>query len=101
MGFPGGASGKESACQCRRRKRLLQSLGKEDPLKEEMAPHSTILAWIIPWAEELGGQSMELKRVEKRSTGELKGAKTKTKISQPGWINWEFGINCYTLLHVK
>lgn len=37
----------------------------------------------------------------KRSTGELKGAKTKTKISQPGWINWEFGINSYTLLHVK
>ena len=43
---------------------MFQSLGKEDPLKEEMAPHSTILAWIIPWAEELGGQSMELKRVE-------------------------------------
>ena len=37
----------------------------------------------------------------KRSTGEITGAKTKTKISQPGWINWEFGINCYTLLHVK
>ena len=37
----------------------------------------------------------------KRSTGELKGAKTKTKISQPGWINWEFWINSYTLLHVK
>ena len=43
---------------------LVHFLGKEDPLKEEMAPHSTILAWIIPWAEELGGQSMELKRVE-------------------------------------
>ena len=64
MGFPGGASGKESACQCRRRNRLFQSLGKEDPLEEEMAPHSSILAWIIPWAKELGRQSMELKRVE-------------------------------------
>ena len=31
----------------------------EDPLEEEMAPHSGILAWKIPWAEEPGGlQSM-------------------------------------------
>ena len=31
------------------------SLGQEDPLEEEMAPHSSILAWRIPWMEELGG----------------------------------------------
>ena len=30
------------------------SLGREDPLQKEMAPHSSILAWKIPWAEELG-----------------------------------------------
>ena len=30
------------------------SLGWEDPLEEEMATHSTILAWRIPWTEELG-----------------------------------------------
>ena len=30
------------------------SLGWEDPLKKEMATHSSILAWKIPWAEELG-----------------------------------------------
>ena len=30
------------------------SLGQEDALKEEMATHSSILAWKIPWAEELG-----------------------------------------------
>ena len=29
----------------------LQSLGEEDPLKEEMATHSSILAWRIPWTE--------------------------------------------------
>ena len=35
------------------------SLGREDPLEEEMATHSTILAWEIPWTEEPGGlQSM-------------------------------------------
>ena len=30
------------------------SLGQEDPLKEEMATHSSILAWEIPWTEEPG-----------------------------------------------
>ena len=30
------------------------SLGKEDPLEKEMATHSSILAWEIPWMEELG-----------------------------------------------
>ena len=35
------------------------SLGWEDPLEEEMATHSSILAWEIPWAEEPAGlQSM-------------------------------------------
>ena len=37
----------------------LQSLGREDPLEEEMATHSSIFAWEIPWTEEPGGlQSM-------------------------------------------
>ena len=31
------------------------SLGEEDPLKEGMATHSSILAWRIPWTEEPGG----------------------------------------------
>ena len=33
----------------------VQSLGQEDPLEKEMATHSSILAWRIPWTEELGG----------------------------------------------
>ena len=33
----------------------VQSLDWEDPLEEEMATHSTILAWRIPWTEEPGG----------------------------------------------
>ena len=37
----------------------VQSVGQEDPLEEEMATHSGILAWEIPWTEEPGGlQSM-------------------------------------------
>ena len=38
---------------------LVQSLGQEDSLEKEMATHSSILAWKIPWMEEPGGlQSM-------------------------------------------
>ena len=33
----------------------IQSLGWEDPLEEEMATHSSILAWEIPWTREPGG----------------------------------------------
>ena len=42
----------------------VQSLGQEDPLEKEMATHSSIPAWRIPWTEEPGGlQSMGLQRV--------------------------------------
>ena len=38
--------------------------GREDPLEKEMAIHSSVLAWKIPWAEESGGlQSMGAKRI--------------------------------------
>ena len=32
----------------------VQSLGQEDPLEKDMATHSSILAWRIPWTEQLG-----------------------------------------------
>ena len=42
----------------------VHSLGREDPLEEEMATHFSILAWKIPWIEELGGiLSIRLQRV--------------------------------------
>ena len=43
-------SNREPPCQCRRHKRAMQvqSLGREDPLEEEMATHSSILAWENP-----------------------------------------------------
>ena len=42
----------------------VQSLGQEDSLEKEMATHSSILIWEIPWTEEPGGlQSMELPEV--------------------------------------
>ena len=65
QGFPGGASGNEPICQCRRRKDApVQSLGWEDPLEEGMATHSTVLAWRILWTEGPGElQTMGLQRV--------------------------------------
>ena len=37
------------------RETWVRSLGREDPLEKEMATHSSILAWRIPWAEGPGG----------------------------------------------
>ena len=43
---------------------LVRTLGQEDPLEKEMATHSNILAWRIPWTEDPGGlQSMGSQRV--------------------------------------
>ena len=47
--FPGGSVVKNAADM------QVWSLGWEDPLEEEMATHSSILAWSIPWTEEPGG----------------------------------------------
>ena len=53
LGFSRWHSGQESAC--RRHKRHGLSLGGEDPLEEEIATHSSILAWKIPLTDEPGG----------------------------------------------
>ena len=49
--FPGGWDSKASAYSVGDR---IRSLGREDPLEKEMATHSSILAWKIPWTEEPG-----------------------------------------------
>ena len=54
-GFPGGLDGRENLPAVQETQ--VQSLGQEDPLKKGMATHSSILAWSIPWAEELVGYS--------------------------------------------
>ena len=53
-GLPWYLSGKQPAKQ----ETWVQSLDQEDPLEKEMAPHSSILAWEIPWTEELVGYSL-------------------------------------------
>ena len=63
-GFSGGPSGKEPVCQCWRQIQI-QSLGQEDPLEEDVATYSSLLAWRIPWTEEPGRlQSEGLQRVD-------------------------------------
>ena len=67
LGLPQQLGRKEPTCQC---KKCMQevgvpSLGWEDPPEREMAAHSSILAWTIPWTEGSGRpQSMGLQRVE-------------------------------------
>ena len=59
-GSPGGSVVKNSPAVQETR---VQSLGREDPLEEGMATHSSIPAWRIPWTEEPGGlQSMGSQR---------------------------------------
>ena len=52
MGFPGRSAVKNLLAMQETR---IQSLDQEDPLVKEMATHSSILAWKIPWTEEPGG----------------------------------------------
>jgi len=59
-----GSEVKVSACNVGDLGSNLSELGRKDPLEKEMAPNSSILAWRIPWMEELGGlQSTGLQRV--------------------------------------
>ena len=67
---------------------LVQSLDQEDPLEEGMATNSSILAWRIPWTEELGGpQSTGLQRVQ-HDWSNLACTHMLTWIS---WESWEWG----------
>ena len=59
IGFPGGTVEKNPLANARDTEDTVRSLDWEDPLEEEMATHSRILVWEIPWTEEPGGlQSM-------------------------------------------
>ena len=49
---PNGSLGKEEPAMQDTEETGVRTLGEEDPLEEEMATHSSILAWRIPWTEE-------------------------------------------------
>ena len=56
-GFPGGTVVKNLPAMQETQETWVQSQGREDPLKKEMATHSSILAWKIPWTRSLVGYS--------------------------------------------
>ena len=55
MGFPGASVIKNLLAMQERQDMQVPYLGQEDPLEEEMAIYSSILAWKILWTEEPGG----------------------------------------------
>ena len=55
MGFAAGSVVKNLPVLQETQEMWVQSLGWKDTLNEETATHSSILAWKIPWTEELGG----------------------------------------------
>ena len=82
----------------------VQTLGREDPLEEQMATHSSILAWRIPWTEEPSGlQSMGLQRVRHdwatmhASLGQIKPSfenKANTKETKMGRERGPVDVEC-------
>ena len=81
-----------------------QSLGREDPLEEELATHSSILAWKIPWTEEPGRllQFMGSQRVRHDLATDLEchGGTTFTHLSNQNHATI-CGSSLYLILHRK
>ena len=69
MGFPRGSVVKNPPTMQEPQETQVRSLGWEDALEEEMATHSSILAWRIAWTEEPGGlQSIRPKESDTTET---------------------------------
>ena len=70
---------------------LVKSLGQEDPPQQEMATHSSMLAWRIPWTEKPGGlQSIGLQRVRHdwSDLASTQNKSVKVSFNSPGWLLW-------------
>ena len=96
------------------RETQVQSLGREDPLEQEMATHSSILAWRIPWKEEPGrlqstgsqrvghdwATSLSLSRLYQDKHGKSTGFPIKGKSNfNIGKIVWNLRIKLGKILH--
>ena len=96
----GGTSGQEPACQCRRQKeKRARFLGLEDPLEEEMASHTSVLACRIPWIEEpVGGYSMGSQRVRHNRSDLAQNTLLQIFLELPGDHPLQkFHPQCYSL----
>ena len=83
LGYPGGSGVKTPSSTQKTQETWVQSLGWENPLEEGMATHSSILAWKIPWTEELG----KLWSMGLQSRTWLKQLGTDTFVSMNEWIS--------------
>ena len=64
----------------------IQSLDREDPLEEETATHSSILAWRIPWTEKAWRATVPgVTRVGHDLATKLPGHPGSTRLTQSGW----------------
>ena len=84
----------------------VRSLGQEDPLEKEMATHSSVLTWRIPWREEPGGlQSMGLQRVGHDQVTNTHICRHNPKWAQSFWATglllMELGKDQVPFSHVK
>ena len=72
----------------------VQSLGWEDPLEKEMATHSSILAWRIPWTEEPGGlQSTGRKESDTTEQSSLHFLEQGS--GNYGWMGQSWSVVCF------
>ena len=90
MGFPGGSTVKNLLAM---QETWIQSLGWEDPLEEDMATHSIILAWRIPWTEEPGWlQSTGSQRI-RHDWGDLAHASNISLLTTTQSKKWAVDLN--------
>ena len=95
VSFPGGASGKEPVCQCRRHESWVQSLGQEDPLEEDTATHSRIPAWRIPWTEKSEGG---LQSIGSQKVGHDWSDLTRVLYSRASHLSWYTNLSIFSFI---
>ena len=108
-GLPTWLSGKESSCQMHETQETqVWSLGREEPLEEEMTTLSSTLAWKIPWTKEPGGlQSMGSQRVghdwETEQSGSRRGkvnTENQEKFFSKPWLASQFILGSSEVLNL-
>ena len=98
MGFPIASEGKNPTAMQKRQEMWVRLSDQEDPLEEEMATHSSTLAWRILWTEEPGGlQSTGSQRVGHDWAGRNMYHNEKT-ICTPQYILWVYLMKKMLLL---
>jgi len=97
QGFPSGSAVKNPSRRQEAQEAEVWSLNWEDPMKESLATHSSILACRIPWTEELGGlQSMGLQRISQQLTKQY----SLPSSPQSNWLSfmWQVSLSWQRVL---